>query len=171
MAIGLGLVLVLLGATGLQREEPVTAVSDPLPSASNAPATTAAPAPSAARPSCSVQDGPVAIDFDGDGCPDPVRVEDGGVVVVGTQRFAAGETGDRVAVGDWNCDGAATLAVLRPATGAVFVFDTWANRGADVSVSPTRTITGAVDVVARERGDGCSTLVVIRDDGTEQEIT
>jgi hypothetical protein len=78
--------------------------------------------------------------------------------------------GDRVSLGDWNCDGEVTPAVLRPTTGAVFVFDKWATGTSDVSVSPTATIAGAVDVQARDDLQGCSTLVIIRNDGTEQEI-
>jgi hypothetical protein len=67
-------------------------------------------------------------------------------------------------------DGVATAAVLRPASGAVYVFDSWATDGRDVSVAPTRTVVGATDVHARDSGDGCSTLVVTRPDGTEEEI-
>src|SRR4029077_17230739 len=97
-------------------------------------------------------------------------IDDGRTIVAGGRRYEAGVAGDRVAVGDWNCDGLSTLALVRPATGAVFVFDSWATEDNDVSVAPTRTIDGAVDVVARDRGDGCSTLVVVLDNGTEEEM-
>jgi hypothetical protein len=134
-AISVGLVLVLLGVTGLRGEGSVVAVTDARPSATSVPV-----------------------------------VNDGRIIVVGTRRFVAGVAGDRVTVGDWNCDGVETLALLRPATGALFVFEEWASEGADLSVSPTRTIVGAVDVLARDRGDGCSTLVVVHIEGTEEEI-
>lgn len=101
---------------------------------------------------------------------DPIRVEDGRVIVIGAQRFTAGAPGDRVAVGDWDCDGTATVAVLRPSTGAVFVFDDWATAGADLSVPATAHAPGAVDLQARARGDGCSSLIAVRPDGTEQEV-
>jgi hypothetical protein len=136
VAIGAGVVLVLLGITGLRDERSVAEVGV---------ATTTPTLPA-------------------------VQVEPDGVITIGTQRFSVGLPDDRVAVGDWNCDGVMTPALLRPATGAVFVFDGWATEGADVSVSPTRIIAGAVDVVARDNGNGCSTLIVVRDDGTEQEI-
>jgi hypothetical protein len=38
-------------------------------------------------------------------------------------------------------------------------------------MAPARTVIGAVDVVARGGEDGCSTLVVVHDDGTEEEVT
>ena len=101
---------------------------------------------------------------------DPVRIEDGRVIVIGTRRFTAGEPGDRVAVGDWDCDGTATVAVLRPSTGAVFVFDDWATATADLSASATAHVPGAVDLHARPRDDGCTSLVALRADGTEQEV-
>jgi hypothetical protein len=101
---------------------------------------------------------------------DPVHVEDGRVVVAGTQRFTAGEPGDRVVVGDWDCNGTRTVAVLRPSTGAVFVFDEWATDQSDVSVPATARVPGAVDLQARTREDGCSSIVAVRLDGTEQEV-
>jgi hypothetical protein len=139
-AIGVGLVLVLWGITGLRGEGSVAAI-DVTPPSTLVTSTT----------------GPT--------------VEDGRIIVAGGQRFEAGAAGDRVAVGDWNCDGVVTPAVLRPTTGALFVFDAWATEGNDVSVAPTRTIAGAVDLQALDKGGGCSTLVVLLDDGTHQEIT
>ena len=131
--------------------------------------TTALPVTTASEASCTSA-APVADDLDGDGCGDPVHVEDGRVIVVGTARFTAGEAGDRVAVGDWDCDGTATVAVLRPSSGAVFVFDEWATALSDISVPPRATVPGAVNLQAREHGNGCTTLVALRTDGTEQEI-
>src|SRR5436190_7702224 len=101
---------------------------------------------------------------------DPIHIEDGRVIVLGTRRFTAGEPGDRVAVGDWDCDGTATAAVLRPSTGAVFVFDDWATANADLSASATAQVPGAVELHARPRDDGCTSLVALRPDGTEQEV-
>ena len=113
---------------------------------------------------------PITDDLDGDGCGDEVHVEDGRVVVVGSQRFLAGEAGDRVAVGDWDCDGTASVAVLRPASGAIFVFDRWATATADVSVPPVSTVADAVDLESRDRGNGCTGLVAVRRDGTLEEV-
>jgi serine/threonine protein kinase len=167
-AIGAALVIIVFGVTGLRGGGSVAASSEVLRSTiHSAPPTSVDPA---STPGCPSADSKVAVDFDGDGCPDPAYVDDSGVVVVGARRFSAGTAGDRVTLGDWNCDGVATPAVLRPATGAVFVFDKWTTGTADVSVSPTTVVIGAVDVQARDDSRSCSTLIIIRDDGTEQEI-
>ena len=107
---------------------------------------------------------PPAGDVDGDGCPDPLVVE-GHVVSSGDARWSLGEAGDVVAVGDWDCDGAASPAVLRPETGDVFVFPGWATDEAPVTVDAVRTIPGA-EVLRPEPGaDGCDALVVERAGG------
>jgi hypothetical protein len=41
------------------------------------------------------------------------------------RRFALGRPGDRLYLGDWNCDGIATPALFRPSTGASLYYDTW----------------------------------------------
>lgn len=41
------------------------------------------------------------------------------------RRFALGLPGDRLDLGDWNCDGIATPALFRSSTGATLYYDTW----------------------------------------------
>lgn len=67
---------------------------------------------------------PSCVDVDGDGSCDDVRVE-GQEVSVNGRVYAVGSSGDLARLGDWNCDGRATVALLRPASGQVFVFDGW----------------------------------------------
>jgi len=96
-------------------------------------------------------------------------VIDGTVVTVGGHRFEVGEPGDRVVVGDWDCDGIATAAALRPSTGEVFVFTTWTS-GPDVVATAVARIDGGVDLVAGATAaagvDGCDPLAVRRGDGS-----
>lgn len=66
----------------------------------------------------------------------------GEVVVFDGRRFAIGERGDSVLVGDWDCDGTSTPIALRGSTGEVFVFPRWAVEH-DLVVAATTTITGA----------------------------
>lgn len=61
--------------------------------------------------------------------------------------YAVGEPGDSVAVGDWRCDGNDAAAVLRPATGDVFVFSGWAEPGADLVATGSARIDGAAELV------------------------
>ena len=92
-----------------------------------------------------------AADVDGDGCPDALTVS-GATVDAGVARWTLGEAGDLVAVGDWDCDGEATAALLRPSSGDVFLFATWAALDAPVTVSPTRRVGGAAAIRAEPVG-------------------
>ena len=47
-----------------------------------------------------------------------------GFVSIDGARYPVGESGDQVAVGDWDCDGVATVALVQPG-GRVYVFDGW----------------------------------------------
>ena len=62
-------------------------------------------------------------DVTGDGCADEIDIAGASVSVDGT-RYPVGESGDQVAVGDWDCDGIATVALVQPG-GRVYVFDSW----------------------------------------------
>jgi hypothetical protein len=41
------------------------------------------------------------------------------------RRFALGLPGDRLYLGDWNCDGIATPALFRASSGATLYYDSW----------------------------------------------
>lgn len=99
---------------------------------------------------------------DGDGCRDAVRV-DGRTVAVGAARWRLGEPGDVVAVGRWDCGGSVFPALLRPATGDVFVFWRWAPHGQAVTAEPIERVAGATSIRAEPTADGCDQLVVDRD--------
>jgi hypothetical protein len=104
-------------------------------------------------------------------CAAPVVIE-GTTVRVGTSRFAVGQAGDVVTLGDWDCDGGATPAVLRPSTGEVFVFPAWAGE-ADVQVSARARLTGAVRLraVPDPERSGCAVLLAERADGARLDVT
>ena len=73
----------------------------------------------------------------------------------GGRRYAVGATGDFVATGDWDCDGEATAAIVRPSTGGVVVFDAWPGPGQTIAVPVRWTVdspTGA-QAVAHGRCD------------------
>lgn len=96
---------------------------------------------------------------------EPVSVE-GTVVSIGDRRWAVGAPGDVVLVGDWDCDGTPTPAVLRPGNGGFYVFDRWATDG---EVAPARRIgnfPGAVTAGAA----GCGSAVVSSAEGTHRRV-
>lgn len=98
--------------------------------------------PRQAPPRCAGVEDPRAqgqvleADVDGRGCTLPLLVTEEivddaptTVVMVPTDagvlagRYALGEAGGRVVVGDWDCDGTDTPAVVRTSDGQVFLFD------------------------------------------------
>jgi hypothetical protein len=122
-----------------------------------------------ARPRCGP--GPVSgTDVDGDGCPEVVAVL-GGVVTADGARWRVGEPGDLAAVADWDCDGQATAAVVRPATGEVWVYDDWAPAGATATARPVPAVpdlAGAASAHAVVDDEGCARLEVSAASGARQ---
>lgn len=111
-------------------------------------------------------------------CPDPTGtaptgcgpiIIDGSTVLVGARRYEVGQVGDQIAVGDWDCDGIPTPALLRPTSGEVFVFPTWAGED-DLVVHATAEVPGGTELVTDDARDGCTTLAVRRADGSVQPI-
>ena len=52
----------------------------------------------------------------------------------GGRRYAVGNTGDFVETGDWDCDGQATAAIVRPSTGGIVLFDAWPGPGETIGL-------------------------------------
>ena len=103
------------------------------------------------------------VDVDGDGCPEEVQISRS-VVTVGDRRWSVGAEGDVIELGDWDCDGTATPAVLRPSSGEVFVFPSWSTD--EVVVGAVDRIPGARDLAGRPSGPGgCTELTVTLPDG------
>lgn len=131
------------------------------------PTSTVAPVPStpaAAHPSCPAAAGLLVADVDADGCPDSLRWAEG-VIEAGSRRWTVGHPGDQVATADWSCSGTATLALLRPASGDVFVFDGWAGPDHDLTATAVGRVDGGFALRAADLGDGCPRLVVERSGG------
>jgi hypothetical protein len=88
----------------------------------------------------------------------------GSLVVDAGRRYRVGQDGDRVLVADWRCDGRPTPAVFRPSTQEVFVFDRW-TASEPLSVRPTATVDGGVEMLGGQGTDGCPELSVRTADG------
>lgn len=151
--VGIG--LAALGTVGIAGRP--TTDADRMPSTTTLPPTTgppAAPVETTSQPSSP----PCAVRTDaavGDTCAEQISVA-GTVVTVGERRFEVGRPGDHVVVGDWDCDGALSAALLRPATGDVFIFPSWAEDG-ELTVRPVVSVPGAARLVTEEAG-GCHAL-------------
>lgn len=162
-AVGLGLLVFGVGALLRPAGPAPTSTSPPTSTGEPAIATTATTASA-----CAAVPEPSA-DPDGDGCPSSVRVGDAEVEVDGV-RYGVGRPGDLLAVGDWDCDGSATVALVRRGTGEVFVFDGWAGAGVAVTAASTGTVPGARSLAPTEHPDGCDALVVVDDVGRRTEV-
>ena len=83
----------------------------------------------------------------------------GSLLEVGGRRYRVGQEGDELLVEDWDCDGTPTPALLRPATGEVYVFHRWIERD-QVAVKPVLQVSGAQALVSETTASGCPSLAV-----------
>lgn len=122
--------------------------------------------PEVARPDAPDSARVLAADLDGDGC-EAFVVWDGTIVEAHLQpgeppvAYELGEPGDQLLLGDWDCDGAATPGLYRPADGRVFLFDGWAEPGEErPSARTLRTDQTGGRAVVTETDEGCDTVTV-----------
>ena len=113
---------------------------------------------------CSVA-APAGPDVDGDGCGDPVALQDR-IASIGQVRIELGRPGDLAVVADSDCDGVATPVLLRPSTGEIFVFDEWTIDEA-VEVSARAVVPGAGTI---STGDGRCPPVVVTGEGAVHHV-
>lgn len=83
-------------------------------------------------------------------------------------HYRIGLPGDIAVVGAWRC-GDEQVALLRPATGEVFVFDEWARPGQPLEATAVARIRGARELVKTAPDGGCAQLYV-RTETTQTEI-
>lgn len=140
---------------------PLQAESDPPPATPPRPTVPAG---------CAPVEGPLTADVDGDGCAEAVTFA-AGVVEAAGRRWAVGQEGDVVALGDWACAGRRSLALLRPSTGEVYAFSSWATADAEVHAPVVSRVAGGQALRSADLdGDGCNELVVERASGAPAVI-
>ena len=83
----------------------------------------------------------------------------------GGRRYGLGAPGDIVVLGDWDCDGIVTPALLQLDDHTVAVFDRWPDPDAAVAAQASRTIPNATDLEVVEEDD-CHRLRVIEPAGS-----
>jgi len=118
-------------------------------------------------PACPDRLGADSADVDGDGCLEPIRLGPGWVEVDG-RRFRVGRPGNVLAIGDWDGDGAATVALLQRGTGDIWRFPTW-DPESPVTAEPVGRYPDAVDL-ERRAAPGGDVLVVRLRDGASTEV-
>ena len=126
--------------------------------ASRLPSWRKTPVAAAAVPGCPPVARPAA-DADGDGCEETVQWADG-VLQAGRARFALGGLHDAWAVGDWDCDGRRTPALLHD--GTLDLFDGWPEPGGELQGRPGATAPGARAVTVVAGPDGCERPALVR---------
>ncbi|MFP5317181.1 MAG: hypothetical protein ACLGI2_02675 [Acidimicrobiia bacterium] len=174
-AVVVGVAVVALGGQarpasppeGVASASPSTSTPPaPFPEVAGTPPSPPATAPRPAVPAgCPAVEGPLTADVDGDGCAEAVTFT-AGVVEAAGRRWAVGQEGDVVALGDWACSGVRSLAVLRPSTGDVYAFSSWASAEAEARAPVVSRVAGGQALRSADLdGDGCNELVVERASG------
>ena len=104
--------------------------------------------------------------LEGGTCISEIEVE-GPRIRVGDALFTLGTPNDRVTVGDWDCDGNATPALLERRTGMLYRFDDWPGRTQAFSGKVLGPAPRAVGLSTTRSSRGCDDLLVRREDGSE----
>jgi hypothetical protein len=84
----------------------------------------------------------------------------GGVVSSSGRRWQVAAPDDLVVIGDWDCDGLATPAVVRPGTGHVWTYANWAEGTEGVVADAAGTVPDAMSAAA-VTVDGCHHLEIV----------
>ncbi|MHB1139390.1 MAG: hypothetical protein ACYC2O_10575 [Microthrixaceae bacterium] len=165
-------VVVLASQLGDDVASPTRSTSQAQTSARSA--TPERPAPFVPFLTMSVDDGGAVV---GDEGAAVAAMVEGNVVSIGDRDYRLGVAGDLAAVGDWNCDGVVTARLVRPGTGEVFEFRTWATDGAPIEAVligalPTPMAVRSVRTAPAPDGSSgsCDRLLVAPLDGALPEL-
>jgi hypothetical protein len=103
--------------------------------------------------------------------PDQTTVERSGVIRHDGRRFAIGDPGDEIVVGDFACAGAPRAAVLRPGSGELFLFDGWADGAGDQLATVATVLPLDAHLLPPTlNATGCASLRALLADGTEVTV-
>ncbi len=97
--------------------------------------------------------------------PGPVAVAHHGVLVVGPRHYLVGADDDQAIAAEWGCAGPTRLVLLRPSTGELFVFGSWARAGHDVRAAPAGRVTPGSRLSTTTDAAGCPVARTTSPDG------
>ncbi|MBW3580187.1 MAG: hypothetical protein KY447_03220 [Actinobacteria bacterium] len=173
---GLALGLSLLGSASGDTVDVAVAPSLPPSPSTSAPVPTTSTPPSRRlwpRSTCPEVAALTVADLDGDGCGEKVELSDGVVSSAG-RRWQVAAPNDVVTLGDWDCDGTATPAVLRGGSGELWVYARWAELGHDVGATLVGVVPTAVSartVTTSPEATGCDRIEVVHPDDRTTIVT
>lgn len=151
--IGVVLVVIVAASSSGSRPHPSPTAAVPL-----ARVTTTSIRPRDDHPRCPGED-----------CPTDGQIV-GNLIRRGDRWFEAGRSGDHVSLGDWDCDGVDTPAVVRPSTGEVFVFDHWPTGREPTTVAPVAVVPTAMSLETVTTASGCAPPRVRLADGSVESL-
>jgi hypothetical protein len=94
-----------------------------------------------------------------------------GIVIHDSLRYRiAGFSGDRIVLGDWDCDGSVTAALLRTPSGAIDVFDAWPTASAPAMARRVGVHADAIELDVEVRGT-CDALIALDAAHARSELT
>ncbi len=142
----------------------------PVPTAPSSTVVTTTDLPELVAPAVAPCTSPIPAmhlaDIDGDGCPEGwYRTSD--VLVADGIRYSIGDRDDLITVGDWNCDGVATPALVTVPEGQVFLFPVWEGDAGSVTAPQLRVWPDPRSLQVRS-GPTCDSLVVLAASGRHE---
>jgi hypothetical protein len=102
--------------------------------------------------------------------PAAVLVADRGVLTMGGRRYLVGARDDQAIAAEWGCHAIRQVVLLRPATGELFVFTSWARAGHDVRAAPAGRVTPGSRLSSSTDTAGCIVARVTAPDGATHAV-
>lgn len=172
--------ILLHGDRGPHPSQAATAAPSARPAPGRAPAvssTSVPPSRTAERSPAPARVWPRPTEAGSEGAPEPeppraaTHPPVGGlaapVVEHAGARYAVGLPGDLVLLGDWDCDGVATPAVVRPGDGTIWSFASWTTGPQLVAAELIAQAPAPVGAITRSGTDGCDVLAITTANGNE----
>jgi serine/threonine protein kinase len=158
-SIPIAIAIAIIGAViiSLWAGRPDTEPAAAIPTDTEPPTTAPLATPTLRLPAPSV---PPPPNTDPTAAESTLTIDDMLIIVHEGRRFGVGQNGDISILGDWNCDGTPTPALLQTRLGRVAIFPAWPEPNGSLDPTATMRVAGATDL-QRVDVDGCDQLRII----------